>query len=90
MSTGAFTVYDDIPWFGRPDQAAKAALSDAPFPLARPRYGTHDFFAAKSLSELAREQGVGPIMDITALQGGLPDDEDIDEMLEEIYRSRER
>jgi hypothetical protein len=38
---------------------------------------------------LVREQGVGPIQDISSLAGGLPDDEDIDEMLEEIYRSRE-
>lgn len=87
MSTRAQTLYE-TPWVQRPDEV-EAALSDAPSPIARPRYGTHDFFAAKSLSELAREQGVGPIKDISSLQGGLPDDEDIDEMLEEIYRSRE-
>jgi hypothetical protein len=48
-----------------------------------------DFFAGKSLAELAREQGVGPVRDISVFAGGFPEDEDIDEMLEEIYRLRE-
>jgi len=49
----------------------------------------HDFFAGKSLSELACEQGVGPIEDVGVLAGGIPDDENVDEMLGEIYRLRE-
>jgi hypothetical protein len=48
-----------------------------------------DFFAGKSLSELPREQGAGPTKDIGVFAGGLPEEEDIDEMLEEIYRLRE-
>jgi hypothetical protein len=47
------------------------------------------FFEAKSLQQLAREQGVGPVKDISVFAGGFPEDEDIDEMLEEIYRLRE-
>jgi hypothetical protein len=47
------------------------------------------FFAAKTLQELAREHGVGPVKDISVFAGGFPEDEDIDEMLEEIYRLRE-
>jgi hypothetical protein len=48
-----------------------------------------NFVPGRSLSELASEQGVGPIEDVGVLAGGIPDDEDIDEMLEEIYRLRE-
>jgi hypothetical protein len=47
------------------------------------------FFEAKTLQELAREHGVGPVKDISVFAGGFPEDEDIDEMLEEIYRLRE-
>ena len=47
------------------------------------------FFARKSLVELAREQGVGPVKDISVFAGGIPEEENVDEMLEEIYRLRE-
>ena len=87
MSTKALMVYD-TPWVQRPDEV-EAAQSDAPMPVTRPLVGDRDFFAGKSLSELAREQGVGPVTDIGVFSGGLPEDEDIDEMLEEIYRLRE-
>jgi len=89
MSTGALTVYDDVPWVERPEGAGKAARLDARLPADRPVLRDRSFFERKSLSELAREQGVGPVEDIRVLAGGLPDDEDIDEMLEEIYRLRE-
>ena len=49
----------------------------------------NDFFKGKSIGELAREQGVGPIKDILVFAGVIPDDEDVDEMLAEIYRLRE-
>jgi hypothetical protein len=49
----------------------------------------NDFFKGKSIGELAREQGVGPIKDIRVFAGVIPDDEDVDEMLAEIYRLRE-
>jgi hypothetical protein len=48
-----------------------------------------DFFEPKSIQELAQSQGVGPVKDISVFAGAIPEDEDIDEMLEEIYRSRE-
>jgi hypothetical protein len=51
--------------------------------------GDRSFFEAKTLEELAREQGVGPVKDISVFAGGFPDGEDIDEILEEIYRLRE-
>jgi hypothetical protein len=57
---------------------------DRPAPL-----GDRSFFERKTLQELAREQGVGPVKDISVFAGGFPEDEDIDEMLEEIHRLRE-
>jgi hypothetical protein len=51
--------------------------------------GDSDFFKGKSLAELAREQGVGPVRDMGVFAGVIPDDEDVDEMLAEIYRLRE-
>ncbi len=47
------------------------------------------FFDGKTLQELAQAQGVGPVKDIAVFAGGFPEDEDIDELLEEIYRLRE-
>jgi hypothetical protein len=51
--------------------------------------GDNDFFRGRSLADLAREQGVGPVRDFNVFAGVIPDDEDIDEMLAEIYRLRE-
>jgi len=51
--------------------------------------GGRSFFEAKTLQELAQAQGVGPVKDISVFAGGFPEDEDIDELLEEIYRLRE-
>ena len=47
------------------------------------------FFEPKTLQELAKQQGVRPVKDVSVFAGGIPTDEDIDEMLEEIYRLRE-
>jgi hypothetical protein len=58
-------------------------------PSDRDRLGDSDFFKGKSIAELAREQGVGPIKDIRVFAGVIPDDDDVDEMLAEIYRLRE-
>ena len=84
-------ILEYTPWVKPEDHALEEPIRqrDAQLPTGVHLLGNHDFFAGKSLSELAREQGVGPIKDISLLAGGLPDDEDIDEMLEEIYRSRE-
>ena len=47
-----------------------------------------DFFAGRSIEELAQSQGVSPVEDISVLAGGLPEEDDVDEMLDEIYRAR--
>jgi hypothetical protein len=47
-----------------------------------------EFFARKSLAELADEQGVHPIKDISVFAGGFPEDEDLDELLAELERLR--
>jgi hypothetical protein len=47
------------------------------------------FFEPKSLDELARSQGAGPVKDIRVFAGVIRDDEDVDQMLEEINRFRE-
>jgi hypothetical protein len=41
-----------------------------------------------SLSELAASQRVKPPKDISSIASGFPEDEDIDEFLEEIYSAR--
>jgi hypothetical protein len=51
--------------------------------------GDRSFFEGKSLQELAQSQGVGPVKDIAVFTGGFPEGEDLDELLEEIYRLRE-
>jgi hypothetical protein len=53
------------------------------------RLADSNFFKGKSIAELAHEQGVGPVKDIRVFAGVIPDDEDVDEMLAEIYRLRE-
>ena len=89
MSTCGLSVYSDAQWKYRPEEVEEQARLDAPAPVKRPVIGDQSFFQSKSISELAREQGVGPVKDVSVLAGGLPDDEDVDEMLEEIYRLRE-
>ena len=68
-------------------EAAGPTYSGAP-PETSP-LGDDDFFRGKSISELAREQGVGPVKDIRVFAGVIPNDDDVDEMLAEIYRLRE-
>jgi hypothetical protein len=87
MNTRALMVYD-TPWVQRPDEAEATGESDTPSPVSRPPLGNRDFFAGKSLSELAREQGVGPVKDISVFAGGFPEDEDLDELLAELERIR--
>jgi len=47
-----------------------------------------DFVVGKSLAELAREQGVGPVKDIRVFAGVIPEDEDVDEMLAQLEGMR--
>jgi hypothetical protein len=78
----------DTPWVQRPDEVEATAESDTPLPVARPPLGNRDFFVGKSLSQLAREQGVGPVKDIGVFAGGFPEDEDLDELLAELDQLR--
>jgi hypothetical protein len=54
--------------------------------MAMALLGDRSFFEPKTLRELAQEQDVGPVKDISVFAGGFPEDGDTDEMLEEIYR----
>ena len=69
--------------------AQASRLLDAPLPDDKHLLRDRSFFEGKSIQELAQSQGVGPVKDISVFAGGIPDDEDVDEMLEEIYRLRE-
>ena len=46
-----------------------------------------DFFKAKSVEQLIAEQHTHPVTDISILAGAIPD-EDVDEFVADIYRSR--
>ncbi len=67
--------------------ARQTKKSDGKGPLVS--CGDPEFFHAKTLAELAREQGVGPVKDISVFAGVIGEDEDVDEMIKEIYRLRE-
>jgi hypothetical protein len=58
-------------------------------PLDPPVMGAAAFLAPHSFEDLARLQGVKPLEDINVLAGGFPEDEDIDEFLDDIYKHRE-
>lgn len=47
-----------------------------------------DFFSGKSIEELAKAQGIEPLRKLALLKGGWPDDEPLDEFLDETYRDR--
>jgi hypothetical protein len=51
--------------------------------------GATAFLAPHSIEELARLQGVKPLEDVNVLAGGFPEDENIDEFLDDIYKHRE-
>src|SRR5258708_754225 len=46
------------------------------------------FFANSTIEELARIQNVSPLTDPGVLSGGIPEGEDIDAFLQEIYGTR--
>jgi hypothetical protein len=83
-----FVTLDNVPWIS-PPEAAAAEPNHAREAREPKLIADNDFFKGKSIGELAREQGVGPIKDIRVFAGVIPDDEDVDEMLAEIYRLRE-
>lgn len=57
-------------------------------PLEPLALGAADFYSGKSIAELIEAQGIKPMVDIGVLAGGLPDDLDVDAMVEEIYQDR--
>jgi hypothetical protein len=50
--------------------------------------GAKDFFASRTLEQLADAQGVSPLMSPADLAGGWPSDEGVDEFIETTYRGR--
>jgi hypothetical protein len=57
-------------------------------PLASLALGADNFLAQRSINELAKMQKVRVIRDLSSLAGGIPEDQDIDELLGEIYGTR--
>jgi hypothetical protein len=57
-------------------------------PLSSLALGENNFFSGYSLDQLAELQGVGIIEDASVLSGVIPETEDIDEFLKEIYEAR--
>jgi hypothetical protein len=57
-------------------------------PLPSLHLGEGNFFANPSIGELAALQKVKPLKDVSVLSGGIPDDEDVDKLVEEIYAAR--
>ena len=51
--------------------------------------GAAAFLAPHSFEDPARLQGVRLLEDINVLAGGFPEDQDIDEFLDDIYKHRE-
>lgn len=104
MGAGTLTVRDDTPLLAddfaeaalvRPhpiessDDTVASEGSSAPLRGREHPFKNHSFFAAKTLSELADEQGVRPVKDISVFAGGFPEDEDLDELLAELDQVRE-
>ena len=77
-------------WAKPLDEVMAAARElEAQLPVDKHLLGGHSFFEGTSIQQRAQSQGVHPVKDISVFAGGIPDDEDVDEMLEEIYRLRE-
>jgi hypothetical protein len=74
-------------WRRTPEEA-EAGLLDGSLRPNRRLLENRDFFKSKSLAELAKEQGVGPIKDIRVLAGGIPDDEDLDKLIAQLEEWR--
>ena len=47
-----------------------------------------EFYANHSIEDLAKIQGIGPVGDLAVLAGGIPEEEDLDAFLREIYAAR--
>jgi len=46
------------------------------------------FFATSTLEELAEAQGVGPMKNPEEMAGAWPEEEDVDQFVQETYQSR--
>jgi hypothetical protein len=46
------------------------------------------FFAHPTFDQLVRQQAIKPLRDVRQLAGGILDDLDVDELVDDIYRSR--
>ncbi len=90
METDTLTI-GKTPWVRNPEDVAGSAVGGGSGQLSSDGMLAtgREFFVSKSLAELAWEQGLGPVKDISVFAGGIPDGEDVDKMLEEIYRLRE-
>lgn len=82
----------ETPWARPLQEVIDAARQlDTKLQNNQPLAGNRNFFVGKSLAQLAQEQGVGTtVKDISVFAGGIPEDEDADELLDEIYRMRVR
>jgi len=56
--------------------------------LDRLMVGAKEFFASRTLEQLAHAQGVRPLTDPDVLLGGWPDEDNLDQFLEETYEMR--
>jgi hypothetical protein len=90
MATNTGFVIVETPWARPPEEViAEGRALGGRLTADDVLLEDRDFFSGKSLAELAREQGVGPVRDFSVFAGVIPDDEDVDAMLAEIYRLRE-
>lgn len=89
MATNTGFVIVETPWIRPPEDviAEERALGDR-LSADNLLLVDSDFFKGKSLAELAREQGVEPVMDISVFAGGFPDDVDVDELLAQLEAMR--
>lgn len=57
-------------------------------PMEQRMAGARDFFSGGSIEDLAEAQGVKPLFDPEKLAGGWPIEQELDDFLEEVYRTR--
>lgn len=86
MSTQFMTI-DGASFISFPGPGAAEPTRDGKAPATN-LLADSEFFRGKSINELACEQGVGPIKDIRVFAGGIPDDEDVDELLAQLEAMR--
>jgi hypothetical protein len=61
---------------------------DSIIPLPSLHLGEDNFFSNPTIGQLAAMQKVKVLKDLSTLAGGIPNEEDVDELLEEIYAAR--